>query len=93
MKKKMIEFIMIIIGIFVFAVEISLPDSSIYYGSLKDKLFSGKAIQIWSNGDKYEGEYENGLFHGYGEMTTNTYIYKGDFFKGEQTGKAVIKTL
>jgi len=90
MKKKMIEFIMIIIGIFVFAVEISLPDGSIYYGSLKDKLFSGKAIQIWPNGDKYEGEYENGLFHGYGEMTTNTYIYKGDFFKGEQTGKAVI---
>ena len=35
MKKIMIELIVVIIGVFVFAVETSLPDGSVYYGSLK----------------------------------------------------------
>ena len=32
MKKIMIELIIVIIGVFVFAVETSLPDGSVYYG-------------------------------------------------------------
>lgn len=90
MKKNIIMIILFILNAALFAVDVLLPDGSIYHGNLKDDLFSGKAVQIWSNGDKYEGEYQNGLFHGYGEMTTNSYIYKGDYFNGLQTGKAFI---
>ena len=90
MKKNIIMIILFILNAALFAVDVLLPDGSIYHGNLKDGLFSGKAVQIWSNGDKYEGEYQNGLFHGYGEMTTNSYIYKGDYFNGLQTGKAFI---
>ncbi|WP_253710333.1 hypothetical protein [Treponema sp. OMZ 799] len=57
MKKNTIVIILFIVNIVLFAVEVLLPDGSIYHGNLKDGLFSGKAVQIWPNGDKYEGEY------------------------------------
>ena len=62
MKRNIIMIVLFILNVALFAVEVLLPDNSIYYGNLKEGLFSGKAVQIWSNGDKYEGEYQNGLF-------------------------------
>ena len=46
----------------------TLPDGSTRDGS---EGYSGKAIASYENGDKYEGDFKDGLRHGQG-----TYTYK-----------------
>ena len=46
-------------------------ERQIYEGGFKDKMAHGKGIMRWRNGDKYDGEFLNGLRHGKG-----TYLSK-----------------
>ena len=39
-------------------------------------------ISLWSNGDKYEGEYVNGKIHGKGKKYWDAGENKGDVYEG-----------
>jgi len=46
----------------------------------------------YTNGDKYEGHWENGLYHGLGRLTLkNGTVYECDFKYGKKCGKGIIK--
>lgn len=48
----------------------------------------GYGVQIWPNGNKYEGFWRNNLMHGSGKMIQNTGdIYEGDYKDGKANGR------
>ena len=50
--------------------------------------FTGEGTETLSNGDVYEGNYVNGVWHGIGKHTqANGCIYEGDFVEGRYHGK------
>lgn len=47
---------------------------------------------MWGNGDTYEGEFENGQYHGEGEFKWGSnpkLFYKGEFRRGKMHGFGV----
>lgn len=45
---------------------------------------------MWSNGDKYEGNFTADLYNGKGKLVrTNGYTYDGDWKDGKKDGDAV----
>ena len=63
--------------------------NNLYYKSLH-----GNATIELSNGNKYEGMIENGLFNGKGKYTwKNGLIYEGDFYRNALTGVGKFKWL
>lgn len=69
----------------------TFPDGCTYTGSLNKKgLPHGEGISTWPNGDmQYEGQFENGEFHGHGIFKKNGYCYQGDFHEGNRHGTGV----
>lgn len=56
---------------------------SLYVGEFKDGQKSGKGIETFQSGDKYEGQFKDGQFSGLGKMTfTNGDSYEGEFDRG-----------
>ncbi len=49
--------------------------------------FSGKGRYQLPNGDLYEGEFENGAFHGTGRWTGSDVTYRGEFKQGKYEGQ------
>lgn len=35
-----------------------------YFGHFKNNMFEGEGELIYSNGDKYSGQFKEGLYHG-----------------------------
>jgi hypothetical protein len=65
-----------------------LPDSgdrvgSTYVGHFKDSLPQGKGVIRFRNGEKYDGEWENGMFQGLGRHFVGEVVRKGLFHKGQ----------
>ena len=50
----------------------------------------GHGIEIWPNGDRYEGQYAQDKFSGIGELTTHGGKYKGGFKDGLKDGLGTI---
>ena len=48
-----------------------MDDDSIFKGQWKDEIRQGYGISIWENGARYEGNWENDLFHGNGTYFFN----------------------
>ena len=47
----------------------------------------GQGIYEWKNGDRFEGNFENGQINGYGRYSwTDGNVYQGDFKDGKQSG-------
>ena len=52
---------------------------------------NGKGTMVWTNGDTYEGEWENGEIHGQGTMVwTNGDTYEGEWENGEEHGQGTM---
>jgi|GEM_PF-730527 len=68
-----------------------LPDDAVHGGHFKDGLlFSGHGTLTWQSGNKYEGDFKDGLMHGRGVITwTDGNKYEGDFKFGLMHGKGV----
>ena len=66
------------------------PDGSKYYGmtkknpkNIKKLLADGLGFCRWPDGQYYEGQYENGLFHGWGQyIVPGSHILVGLWKKG-----------
>jgi hypothetical protein len=60
-------------------------ERQLYEGGFKAKKADGKGILRWTQGDKYEGDFENGLRHGKGSYLSKVHIrpwkdhFKSDF--------------
>jgi hypothetical protein len=50
-------------------------DRKLYSGNWSNDLFSGLGLMIWKTGEKYEGQFANGQFNGFG----NGLILQGGF--------------
>ena len=72
-------------------------DGSNYTGNFRDNMRNGYGIYIYIKGPyhdgiyKYEGEFENDLYHGKGTFTSldGNSCYTGDYVKGTREGKGV----
>lgn len=81
-----------------YEVEIKKPveyeDSSIYYGEwLKgSKLRHGRGIQLWEDGTRYEGYFENNKANLKGKLIhSDGDIFEGNWFNGKAEGFGVYK--
>lgn len=62
----------------------------IYTGDLKGGEPNGDGVLRLDNGDRYEGQFLEGLFHGEGTYTwKNGAVYRGEFENGEIHGQGV----
>lgn len=53
---------------------------------------TGHGIYCDEEGNIYEGDFLNGNFHGYGQLTySNGDVYIGSFFKNKKEGKGILK--
>ena len=44
---------------------------------------------VWVNGENYEGEWENGIMHGHGTLTTKEGRYEGKWNRNKKEGLGV----
>ena len=58
--------------------------TGIYIGEWKQGLQNGNGTALFNNGNSYNGQFQNGLKHGYGKFQVNTIgdVYEGEFRKG-----------
>ncbi|SEA20909.1 C13 family peptidase [Microbulbifer marinus] len=65
----------------------TLPDGSVYAGSLQNGLFHGKGELSWPDGRHYEGEFVQGRISGRGRFDYGDgCFYEGEFLDGELSG-------
>ena len=50
----------------------------------------GKGIELWPNGDSYEGEYRRDKMNGSGTLTTKSAKYVGTFSDGYKDGLGIM---
>lgn len=63
-----------------------------YTGYVINHRMNGQGTLVYANGDKYEGDFKQGVFEGQGTFTSRTgWSYKGDFKKGQADGKGTLK--
>ena len=60
-------------------------------GKFIDGEISGKGVYKNSNDDLYIGEFSHSLKHGKGELITQKFHYKGDFYNNKINGKGIIE--
>lgn len=65
----------------------SLPDGSVFNGSLVNGKLHGHGTLVWGNGDKYEGDFRDGLMHGDGVFQGYRERYEGEFENGMYHGE------
>jgi hypothetical protein len=61
-----------------------------YDGSVKGGLFNGKGELCFSNGDKYQGLFLDGVRQGLGEYISNSVMFEGEWFEDKLHGKVEI---
>jgi hypothetical protein len=68
------------------------PDGESFEGVITANGREGFGIQVFPNGDKYEGYFKNGLYHGHGtfyylaEGENKGGIFSGQYIKGKMNG-------
>jgi hypothetical protein len=77
---------------FAFSPALEFANGSHYVGGLNAQgQLEGQGRLEWSSGDKYDGEFLAGLFHGKGKFTSQySGDYKGDFAHGYMEGKGTL---
>ena len=60
-------------------------------GCITGDCKNGEGIYIWSNGDKYIGEFNHNQFHGKGTLISDHATYIGGWNNGKQQGLATTK--
>lgn len=63
------------------------PNTPATESALPRADFSGRGRYGLPNGDLYEGDFENGLFHGSGRWTGTDASYRGSFRQGKYAGQ------
>lgn len=64
-----------------------------YNGYVIASKMNGQGTLTFENGDVYEGQFKNGIFHGKGTYTsTNGWVYTGEFKNGYAEGKGKLTT-
>ena len=70
----------------------NIPDKGVLTldkGAIKD----GQGTLTFKNGDKYEGDFKNGIFDGKGKFTSKSgWKYEGEFSKGQADGQGTLTT-
>ncbi len=64
----------------------------LYLGDLVDGAAHGRGAQFFASGDRYDGEFRDGLFHGYGvhfDAATGE-TYHGDWKRGRREGHGAL---
>ncbi|KHD44487.1 hypothetical protein ACVRZD_09430 [Streptococcus hongkongensis] len=62
-----------------------------YTGYVINHRMNGQGTLVYANGDKYVGDFKQGVFEGKGTFTSKTgWSYKGDFKKGQADGKGTL---
>lgn len=63
-----------------------------YTGGISDNKPHGRGVCIYKNGFKYEGEFDNGLKHGFGILRNNNdeEVYCGDWEMGRFHGDGIL---
>ena len=68
----------------------TFDDGSSYQGEFYNEKAHGNGIYIFSNGDRVEGEFNNGVPHGWAKMIkVDGSEYIGEFYSGEFHGEGV----
>lgn len=77
---------------YVFSPAVHFANGSTYKGALNEKgQAHGYGRMVWTNGDEYEGQFENGLFKGKGKLISKYYaVYEGEFNEGYMNGQGTI---
>ncbi len=72
-----------------FSPSLSFADGSTYVGGLNEQgQLDGNGRMQWKNGDTYEGNFVDGLFHGQGRLASaSSGVYRGNFVAGEMEGQ------
>lgn len=62
-----------------------------YVGEYREGEKEGNGKFTWLDASVYEGQFKQGVFHGFGKLTdkANNYSYEGEFLCGEKHGKGV----
>ncbi|MGT2950487.1 hypothetical protein BU202_04045 [Streptococcus cuniculi] len=64
-----------------------------YNGTVVANKMSGQGNLTFENGDKYEGQFQNGIFNGKGTFTSASgWTYEGEFKNGIADGKGKLTT-
>lgn len=50
-------------------------------------MLTGTGKYVYTTGETYTGEFVNGYYENYGELSTPTYVYKGMWHKNTQNGR------
>ena len=58
-----------------------------YYGQIVNNVWNGKGVYNWADGKKYEGDFKNGKYNGYGIMSHDHFHYSGFFKNGLPHGR------
>ena len=71
--------------------QLSVEDGQFYSGEFKNDLPHGKGINIWPNGNVYEGECENGKRNGMGVYFNirKKWRYEGQYKDGKRHGSGI----
>lgn len=71
--------------------KVVLPDGAEYEGNWKAKKFHGFGILKKTNGEVFEGNWDNGNASGDGKYTSaDGAVYTGKFFNGKRHGKGIL---
>jgi len=79
---KRILFILVCSLLCILFAEDRLPDGSIFVGDKKGGLFDGEGILEWKNGDYYKGQFREGMYNGFGKLSTKAFVFEGYFKEG-----------
>ena len=66
--------------------KVSLSNGSVYEGDLKNFFFHGKGKQTWRMFGHISGSFLHGKIDGYAELTSDYYLYKGEFKDNKRHG-------
>jgi len=74
-------------------VGVRLPDGSAYFGEInKDGKMHGRGVFVWPDGDRYEGEWLDGLQKGIGTFISSAGgAYFGNWEAGQPHGRGVFR--
>ena len=69
--------------------KLTLLDGSIYEGQVLNSKPHGKGVQVYSNDNRYEGEWKEGAKHGSGILINDIGRYEGSFSQGLPNGEGI----